>query len=342
MKYAMNVAFLCCFLSGIAAQEVSLVRNDSACKVDVLVDGRLFTSYLYSPEREKPFLYPIMASNGSVVTRSFPLAKKAGERTDHPHQVGLWFNYGNVNDLDFWNNSYAIPADKKYQYGSILNTSIVHAYSDRNTATLVVRMNWVDHAGKVLMVEDTRYVFTAWPHARQIDRYTTLTASGPVVFKDNKEGLVAVRVAREFEMPSNEPADFTDANGNVTHVAVMDNTGATGMYTGSNGKKGDAVWGTRNKWVILSARKDNEQISLAFFDHPSNPGYPAHAHARGYGLFALNNLGQNVFDPNEPVSEYKLKTGESMTFRHRFYILTGAELLPAEANKIFTAFSKEK
>lgn len=329
-------------LAGSSAQKVTLVRNDSARKVDVLVDGQLFTSYLYSPDREKPFLYPIVASNGSEVTRCFPLARKAGERTDHPHQVGLWFTYGNVNDLDFWNNSYAIPADKKYQYGSILHKSIVHAYSDGNKATLVVRMNWIDHTGKLLLVEDTRFVFTAWPHARQIDHYTTLKASGPVIFKDNKEGLIAVRVAREFEMPSNEPADYTDANGNVTHVAAMDNTGVTGMYTGSKGKKGDAVWGTRNNWVILSARKDNEQISLALFDHPSNPGYPANAHARGYGLFALNNLGQNVFDPREPVSEYKLKTGDSMTFRHRFYILTGAELLPPEADKIFTAFSKEK
>ncbi len=342
MRHLLIFVFSITSLAALSAQEISLVRNDSACKVDVLVDGRLFTSYLYSPEREKPFLYPIVASNGVIVTRSFPLTKRAGERTDHPHQVGLWFNYGNVNDLDFWNNSYAIPADKKYQYGTIIHKSIVHAYSDGNKATLAVRMNWVDHKGKVLLVEDTRYIFTAWPNARQIDRYTTLTATEPVVFKDNKEGLIAVRVAREFEMPSNEPADFTDANGNVTHVAAMNNAGVTGMYRSSNGKEGDAVWGTRNKWVILTAGKDNEQISLAFFDHPSNPGYPAYAHARGYGLFALNNLGKNVFDSKDPVSEYKLKKGESMVFRHRFYILTGAELQPPDADKIFTAFSKEK
>ncbi len=342
MRHFLVFILLVCSIVAVSAQEVTLIRNDSVHKVDVLVDGRLFTSYLYSPEREKPFLYPVVASNGAVVTRSFPLTKRTGERIDHPHQVGLWFNYGNVNDLDFWNNSYAIPADKKYQYGSIIHKSIVQTHSAGNKATLVVRMNWVDHTGKVLLVEDTRYVFTAWPHARQIDRYTTLTASEPVIFKDNKEGLIAVRVAREFEMPSNEPADFTDASGNVTHVAAMDNTGVSGMYTGSKGEKGDAVWGTRNNWVILTARKDNEQISLAFFDHPSNPGYPAYAHARGYGLFALNNLGKNVFDPKEPVSEYKLKKGESMTFRHRFYILTGAEMKPSEADKIFNDFSKEK
>jgi hypothetical protein len=32
---------------------------------------------------------------------------------DHPHHIGLWFNYENVNGLDFWNNSFAIAPEKK-------------------------------------------------------------------------------------------------------------------------------------------------------------------------------------------------------------------------------------
>ena len=50
---------------------------------------------------------------------------QAGEPTDHPHHLGLWFNYENVNGLDFWNNSYAIPADKKHLYGWIKTDRIV-------------------------------------------------------------------------------------------------------------------------------------------------------------------------------------------------------------------------
>ena len=48
---------------------------------------------------------------------------------------------------------------------------------------------------------------------------------------------------------------FTDDKGNPTTVKATDNTGVTGMYTSSNGLKGDAVWGTRNDWVILSGNK---------------------------------------------------------------------------------------
>jgi hypothetical protein len=28
-------------------------------------------------------------------------------------------------------------------------------------------------------------------------------------------------------------------------------------------------------------------------------GYPAYAHARGYGLFSVNNFGQNSYDPKK-------------------------------------------
>ena len=104
--------------------------------------------------------------------------------------------------------------------------------------------------------------------------------------------MFAIRVDRAFEMPSNESLIFTDDKGNPTTVKATDNTGVTGMYTSSSGIKGDAVWGTRNDWVYLSGIKDNMTYQhLAIFDHPKNPGYPAYAHARGYGLFSVNNLG---------------------------------------------------
>jgi len=45
-----------------------------------------------------------------------------------------------------------------------------------------------------------------------------------VVFRDDKEGMLGLRVRRELEQPSNEPLVFTDASGRPTTVKVMDNT----------------------------------------------------------------------------------------------------------------------
>ena len=105
--------------------KIKLVRDDAKQKVDVMVDGKLFTSYQYPSNMEKPYLYPVISPNGSEITRGFPLSPRKGERVDHPHHIGIWFNHGNVNDLDFWNNSSAIPAGKKGSYGHIAVKEIV-------------------------------------------------------------------------------------------------------------------------------------------------------------------------------------------------------------------------
>ncbi len=320
---------------------VRFERLDDQHKVNVYINGRLFTSYNYPANLEKPFLYPLLAPNGSVITRGFPIEPRKGERVDHPHQVGLWFNHGNVNGLDFWNNSSAIPADKKDTYGHIAHQKILKAENGKK-GILEVTTNWDDNKGNTILVENARYIFSGDKNSSTIDHITTLTAAnGPVTITDNKEGLFAIRVDRAFEMPSNESLVFTDDKGNPTTVKATDNTGVTGMFTSSKGLKGDAVWGTRNDWVYLSGIKDNTAIAFGIFDHPKNPGYPAYAHARGYGLFSVNNLGQNSYDPKQEKKVYQLSKGESMTLRHRFYVQSGSDLTPEKANSIFKKFSKE-
>jgi len=206
---------------------------------------------------------------------------------------------------------------------------------------LEVVCEWKDNKGNTILLENVRYIFTGDAASRTMDHISTLTAvNGPVTIADNKEGLFAIRVDRAFEMPSNESLVFTDDKGNPTTVKATDNTGVTGMYTSNQGLKGDAVWGTRNDWVFLSGTKDNTAITFAIFDHPDNPGYPAYAHARGYGLFSVNNLGQNSYDPKQEKMEWKLAKGESITLRHRFYVKAGSEMTPKEADKIFKKFSK--
>jgi len=41
--------------------KVTLVRADDKQKVDVMIDGKLFTSYQYPSNMEKPYLFPVFA-----------------------------------------------------------------------------------------------------------------------------------------------------------------------------------------------------------------------------------------------------------------------------------------
>src|SRR5437764_1027014 len=194
---------------------VSVAVNEEARRVDISIDGQPFTSYIWPTTLKKPVLYPLRTAKGTIVTRGFPLDQRPGERVDHPHHAGLWFNYENVNGIDFWNNSDAIK-------------------------------------------------------------------------------------------PENAPK--------------MDNTGVNGTYLTSEGKKGDAAWGTRGRWCNLSGLVGAEPVTITILDHPGNPGFPTYWHARGYGLFAANPLGQKVFSNGKEELNLSLAPNGSVTFRYRILI----------------------
>jgi hypothetical protein len=181
---------------------------------------------------------------GAVVTRGFPLEPRAGERVDHPHHAGFWLNYGNVNGLDFWNNSVALPPEQQQKMGTVVLRRITQATGGKDRGQLAVETEWVMPDGQPILREATTFVFRAAPDLRAVDRITTLTALDKrVLFHDDKEGMLGMRVRRELEQPSNEPLVFTDSSGRPTTVRVLDNTGVTGQYRSSEGKTGDAVWG---------------------------------------------------------------------------------------------------
>src|SRR5262245_42840788 len=115
------VAFLLSVASLAAADNppVQVIPNAAARRVDITIDGKPFTSYIWPTTLKKPVLYPLRTAKGTIVTRGFPLEPRQGERVDHPHHVGLWFNHGDVNGLDFWNNSDAIPPEQAPKMGTI-------------------------------------------------------------------------------------------------------------------------------------------------------------------------------------------------------------------------------
>jgi hypothetical protein len=322
-----------------AGMGVQVVANDSGRRVDVTIDGTPFTSYIYPESLKKPVLYPLLTASGTPVTRGFPLEPRARERFDHPHHVGLWFNHGDVNGLDFWNNSTDIPADRAPKMGTIRHKRVVEARGGADRGELAVEMEWVTPDGVTLLREDTRFIFRGTPAGRTVDRITTLTAlDRRVVFRDNKEGTLGLRVARELEQPADKPELFTDASGKVTKVPVLDNTGVTGLYTSSEGLKGDAVWGTRGHWCMLNGRIGSEAVTIAMLEHPSNPNSPTYWHARGYGLFAANVLGRKVFDPTQEELTMTLEPGKSVTYRHRVLVL-GTAATPESIEREYKTFA---
>ena len=291
-------------------------------RVEVKVNNRLFTQFIYSDTLEKPVLYPILAADGIAITRGFPWKPEPNDPTDHPHHLGLWMNYEKVNGLDFWNNSFAIPADKKKLYGWIRTRKILRAEGGEK-GIIEYQADWTNQTGQVILQEKTKWVFQQEKQIQWIDRFTELTASTTVSMPDAKEGLLGLRVAHELELPITESNDYTDPQGNITHISSVKDPSVTGQYLTSAGKEGDEAWGTRGNWCMLYGRRAGNPISITIIDHPSNLGYPTYWQARNYGLFAANPLGQKIFSKGNENLNFRLLKGQSVRFQYRVVITAG-------------------
>lgn len=331
---AMSLLILVTGIFTATIEKIGFKNDEKGKKVEVFIGGKLFTAFIYPDNMEKQALYPIITASGKTITRGYPIQPRPFERTDHPHHVGLWFNFGNVNGLDFWNNSFAIKPTDKPKFGSITFKKIVSENSKKGE--LVTNSDWVDINKTVLLREESTFVFSGKDNLRTIERTTKLTAAIPVTFNENKEGLIGLRVDRAFEEPTQQPDNFLDANGNVTTVPVMNNEGVNGVYRNAEGITGGDVWGKRSPWIALRALKEGEVITIVIIDHPKNANYPAWSHARGYGLFATNNLGGRIFDKNAAEVKVDLKPGECIIFKHK--IIIGGDLTDVEIREIANEF----
>jgi hypothetical protein len=303
----------------LAAPAIRLIPHPAEQRVDVLVDGKPFTAYRFAPQQKKPVLFPLRTAKGTVITRGFPLEPKgADESKDHPHHMGLWLNFGDVNGVDFWGNTEGSKATRKL--GSVVHRAISRLEEGPGRGALAVTADWLGPDGKAMLREETVYVFTAGDKWRGVDRLTKLTAGkDAITCPDNKEGMLGLRVTRALEATS------------------KNNPTGTGVYRSSEGKLGDEVWGTRGRWMMLTGTAESEPLTIAILDHPNNPGFPTHWHARGYGLFAVNPLGGKAMNKEESPFNFTIPPDQSARFSYRILLLPGAAT-PAEIEKHYKEF----
>ena len=90
--------------------EVTVTRGKD--RIDVVIDGKPFTTLYAGGEATKPYLHPLRTADGKIVTRRFPMEMVEGESRDHQHHRGLWFSHGEVNGTNFWENESSYKATR--------------------------------------------------------------------------------------------------------------------------------------------------------------------------------------------------------------------------------------
>jgi len=281
-----------------AAAQVNIQKG--ADTVSIEIDGHPFTTFYYSPEFGHPYLHPLRAATGTVVTRHYPMEKVEGESTDHPHHRGLWFAHSDVNGFDFWNNekSYKTP-----NRGNIVLKSIDDIQSGTTQGTVKATLEWLDPTGTAILRENRVMTFYSGKSDRRIDFDFTLTPLTKVTFGDNKDGVFAIRLAAGLE---------------EKHTGVMVN--ADGCKTEAE------CWGKRSNWMDTHGELAGEKVGIAILDHPANPRHPTYWHTRGYGLFAANTFGVKDFTKDKTQDgSLVLNPGSALRFRYRVIIHPGDE-----------------
>lgn len=276
---------------------------ESYNQIHVLLDDKHLASYVYDSTLLKPVLYPIHALSGIRMQREYPLRIIPGESHDHPHHAGLFFTYGTegeVNGYNFWAGQQGLS--------KIRHTGINRMETKENTAVMETEAEWIGNRGEVVLKEDRVMIFRRGDGFYSIDFTFRLTSvGGDVIFKDTKEGMFGIRVADWL----------SEQNGN-------------GEYLNADGFKGEEqIWGKRARWVRLEGEKAGNQAGIIIMNHPESVNYPTFWHARSYGLFAANPLGQSIFEKgrgkdNVTPLNYRIKGGESAVFKFRFIVYDGS------------------
>ena len=273
--------------------------------ISVEIKGKPFTEFFIGPENNKPYLHPLRAASGKIVTRGYPMEDIPGETHDHPHHRGLWFSHGDVNGFDFWANE-----QRGGKFGRIVLKKVNGVTSGKESGAIDATFEWRDPTGKPLLSEARVTTFYSQPKTRTMDFDITLTAIEKVTFGDTKEGTFALRLASALEEP---------------RADAPTQPKRTGHMVDSQGREGEKlIWGQRADWVDYYGAVDGEALGVAIFDHPSNPRHPTYWHARGYGLFAANIFGLHDFEhDNTKNGSLTLAPGETLRFRYRVVIHPG-------------------
>jgi Family of unknown function (DUF6807) len=300
--------------------EASVELRRDGSHVDVLIDGRPFTTYYFDQTVAKPYFFPLRSAAGTVVTRGFPMTTAiAGEDRDEPHQRAMYFAHGDINGFDFWGEA-AHPRWSDHSlstFGRTVFRSLDEFSGGDSAGQLRATFDLVSPAG-VIARETQTFEFAGNDRSRTIDCEFSIDAShGPVTIGDTKEGTFAIRVVKALDSP---PGRMVNANG-------------------ARGEKG--IWGKRAAWVDYSGRVGDEDVGIAVFDHPANLRVPTYWHARAYGLLAANPFGVRHFTGDRRQNgNYVIPAGESLVFRYRVFIHHG-DSVKADVAKAYAQFSAQ-
>ena len=229
------------------AAKINAVRVGS--KINVTIDGKYFTSYIFSSDEKYPFFYPVNGplSGGSVTSM------RNGE---YPHHSSLFFGCDRVNDGNYWQEG--------LERGRIISVNAEILKEGGDTVVISDECIW-SRPGAYSPVKDRRIFVITSPSVtvRQIDVTISMEMLMDVHILKTNHSLFSARMA----------ADLSVKNG--------------GTMVNAEGIKGEKeTFGKPSPWIDFYGKRGDAIEGLAILQHPSNPWYPSPWFTRDYGFIS--------------------------------------------------------
>ncbi len=234
---------------------IELSLNEDKKSLDISLKSQYFTSYVYDGKFIKPFLGPVMTQGKESYTRlDF-------ETKEHSHHRSVFVGVGDVNGVDYWNESENIGYQR--------HQSIENQYTGSVCAGFTANVLWHDGENPVMNEKRTFTFYNQGYDCRYIDIEIAFTASyGNVEFGATKEaGPLGVRMNEALR---------ADRGGSFVNSYGAENE--------------EECWSKSASWCDYHGVIDGRLYGVAIFDNEKNERYPTAWHIRNYGLFAPNNL----------------------------------------------------
>jgi hypothetical protein len=248
-KLFLATLILACLMIAIPVSAAKITAEKVGSKINITVDNKFFTSYIFSDDEKYPFFYPV---NGPVSGGSVTSMRNAV----YPHHTSLFFGCDLVNGGNYWQEGLL--------RGRIISVNAEIVKQGGDSVIITDECIW-SRPGAASPVKDSRtYIITAPSESEyRIDVLIRMEALMDVTIKKTNHSLFSARMA----------ADLAVTNGGT-------------MINAEGIKSEKETFGKKSAWMDFYGKRGNSIEGLAILQHPSNPWYPAPWFTRDYGFMS--------------------------------------------------------
>ncbi len=232
----------------VASAQEKVTANKVGDRIEIRINGNLFTNYVLSEFEKYPFFYPVNGPSNASVTSM--------RNANYPHHSSLFFGCDKVNGGNYW--------QEDLERGQIISLRADIKESGGEKVVIENECIW-RRPGADAPIKDKRTIAVSAPSKGkfQIDFDVTMEMLLDVVIEKTNHSLFSGRM---------DP-DLAVINGGVMINAE-----------GETGEKN--TFGKSSSWMDCYGQRLGKTEGMAIMQHPSNEWYPSPWFTRDYGFFS--------------------------------------------------------